>query len=150
MNNRSTSFHLGPEVDRYIADRVLSGNYASASEVVRAGLRALEAREVRVAALLEAIEEGALVGVPGATVDDLVEGLEPPPVELQAAVQWLERVASASSAELSASDGAEPGLRQQGLMDRITACSRVAEWLSMRARRRAALLRMTLETEQKS
>ena len=36
------NINLTPEMDRYVASRIESGQYANASEVLRAGLRALE------------------------------------------------------------------------------------------------------------
>lgn len=54
--------NLTPELDRAVAARVKSGRYENASEVVRAGLRALDAYEAeqhaKVLALERAIFEG--------------------------------------------------------------------------------------------
>ncbi|HEX2188222.1 MAG TPA: type II toxin-antitoxin system ParD family antitoxin [Longimicrobiaceae bacterium] len=53
---------LTPEPERYINDRVESGSYRSASEVVRESVRLLrrveEDREARLAALRRDIDEG--------------------------------------------------------------------------------------------
>lgn len=58
--------NLTDELDRFVASRVESGQYANASEVMRAGLRLLERDEreyeEKMAALKEAIAEGDASG----------------------------------------------------------------------------------------
>ena len=49
---------LTPELEKYINDKVASGRYASASEVVREALRVHEEREQKLASLRADIEEG--------------------------------------------------------------------------------------------
>ena len=51
---RNTSVSLGDHFAGFIDERIASGRYNSASDVVRAGLRLLEEHEARVAALREA------------------------------------------------------------------------------------------------
>ena len=76
--------NLTDELDRFVAARVASGRYANASDVVRAGLRALEEREEARAAWLayarkEATEAFAALdrgeGVP-TTADELTARLD--------------------------------------------------------------------------
>ena len=59
--------NLTRELDRFVAEKVKSGRYENASEVVRAGLRTLEREEqefnAKLAALRAAIDEGDLSGV---------------------------------------------------------------------------------------
>lgn len=62
---RNTSISIGDHFASFIDERVTEGRYASASEVVRAGLRLLEEHEAKVAALRAAIDEGDLSGVSG-------------------------------------------------------------------------------------
>ena len=53
---------LGDHFDGFITDQIDSGRYASASEVVRAGLRLLEDNEHKVATLRRLLEEGEKSG----------------------------------------------------------------------------------------
>lgn len=59
--------NLTDELDRFVAQKVKSGRYENASEVVRAGLRTLEreelAYEAKLTALRAAIDEGDASGV---------------------------------------------------------------------------------------
>jgi len=56
------NINLTPQMDSYVTDKIREGPYANASEVLRAGLRALERREqeyeAKLAALRAAIDEG--------------------------------------------------------------------------------------------
>jgi antitoxin ParD1/3/4 len=58
----ASSYTLGSHYETFVRELLASGRYASASEVVRDGLRLLEDREMqreaRIAALREAIQEG--------------------------------------------------------------------------------------------
>ncbi|MCR6645341.1 MAG: type II toxin-antitoxin system ParD family antitoxin [Terricaulis sp.] len=55
----STSLTLGPHWEAFIKREIASGRYASASEVVRAGLRELEERAERLEALRGHLAIGA-------------------------------------------------------------------------------------------
>ena len=59
---KNTSFSLGEHFSRFVAAQVSEGRYGSASDVVRAGLRLLEEREARLAALQAALIEGEQSG----------------------------------------------------------------------------------------
>lgn len=61
---RNTSVSLRDHFAGFIDDRVGSGSYGSASDVVRAGLRLLEEHEARVEALKAALIEGEGSGTP--------------------------------------------------------------------------------------
>ena len=56
--NRNTSISLGNYFDDFIQNRLLSGRYKNASEIVRAGLRLLEEEESRIQSLKISIKEG--------------------------------------------------------------------------------------------
>jgi antitoxin ParD1/3/4 len=61
-----SSYNIGSHYERFLRDMVESGRYASASEVMRDSLRLLEEREeqrqIKLAALREAIREGVESG----------------------------------------------------------------------------------------
>jgi antitoxin ParD1/3/4 len=68
---------LTPELDRFVATKIKSGRYESASDVVRAGLRNLKREEkkreeqeyaAKLAALRSAIDEGDASGVAAGNV----------------------------------------------------------------------------------
>jgi antitoxin ParD1/3/4 len=61
---RNTSVALGDHFVKLIEDQVASGRYASASEVVRAGLRLLEEREARLEELRAELRKGEESGDP--------------------------------------------------------------------------------------
>ena len=56
------NINLTPETDEYVAQRIAAGVYANASEVVRAGLRALQQQEEVHAAKLARLEEALDAG----------------------------------------------------------------------------------------
>ena len=62
--SRNTSFSLGDHFSAFIEDKVAEGRYGSASDVVRAALRLLEEREVKLNALRAALVEGENSGPP--------------------------------------------------------------------------------------
>ena len=55
---KNTSFALGDHFAAFVEEQIASGRYGSASDVVRAGLRLLEEREAKLAALRAALIEG--------------------------------------------------------------------------------------------
>ena len=59
---RNTSVSLGDHFTGFIKERVESGRYSSASDVVRAGLRLLEEHEAKLEALTEALIKGERSG----------------------------------------------------------------------------------------
>lgn len=62
---RNTSVSLGDHFTNFIDERMNTGRYNSASDVVRAGLRLLEEQETQLEALRAALIEGELSGEPG-------------------------------------------------------------------------------------
>ena len=61
--SKNTSISLGSYFDKFIQNRLSSGRYKNASEIIRAGLRLLEEEENRNIALQRAIEEGIESGI---------------------------------------------------------------------------------------
>jgi antitoxin ParD1/3/4 len=59
---RNTSISLGDHFSGFVERQIAEGRFASASEVVRAGLRLLEEHEAKVAALREALIAGEQSG----------------------------------------------------------------------------------------
>lgn len=73
-----SSYNIGSRYETLVKELVESGRYASASEVVRDGLRLIEEREelrqTKLSALREAIREGMESG-PGRPAKDVLDRL---------------------------------------------------------------------------
>ncbi|NTF31445.1 type II toxin-antitoxin system ParD family antitoxin [Rhizobium skierniewicense] len=63
---KNTSVNLNDHFDTFIEQQIEQGRFTSASEVVRAGLRLLEEREVELSDLRAALIEGENSGSAGA------------------------------------------------------------------------------------
>ena len=66
---RNTSVSLGDHFTTFIDEKVREGRYASASDVIRAGLRLLEEEEAKLARLRALIDEGDASGYPETPFD---------------------------------------------------------------------------------
>ncbi|MER2490805.1 type II toxin-antitoxin system ParD family antitoxin [Catenovulum sediminis] len=73
---KNTSVTLGEHFDHFINQQVKSGRYGSASEVVRAGLRALEDQETKLMNLRNMLVEGENSGVADYSYDSLISELD--------------------------------------------------------------------------
>jgi antitoxin ParD1/3/4 len=56
------NINLTPQMDSYVDSKIKNGQYANASEVIRAGLRALEEDEREHAARIEALRSALIAG----------------------------------------------------------------------------------------
>ena len=75
MAGRTTlNVSLTPDLSRFVEDRLRSGRYQTASEVVREALRLLEARERASAADLEELRREIAVGMAQLRRGERVEG----------------------------------------------------------------------------
>jgi antitoxin ParD1/3/4 len=63
LNVPTRNINLTPEMDRLVDTKIKSGQYANASEVLRAGLRALEADEKEDRAKLDDLRTAIQAGV---------------------------------------------------------------------------------------
>ena len=61
--SKNTSITLGNHFEDFVQNRISTGRYKNASEVIRAGLRLLEEEEEKVSALKQAIKEGIDSGI---------------------------------------------------------------------------------------
>jgi antitoxin ParD1/3/4 len=73
---KNTSVTLGRHFEGFIAQQIGKGRFSSASEAIRAGLRLLEEREIRLAALRHALEEGEHSGHAAYSVNELIRELD--------------------------------------------------------------------------
>ena len=73
---KNTSVTLGEHFDQFINQQLTSGRYGSASEVVRAGLRALEDQEIKLLNLRNMLIEGENSGVADYSYDSLLTELD--------------------------------------------------------------------------
>lgn len=60
---RNTSVSLGDYFENFVDNKISSGRYKNASEVIRAGLRLLEEEENRIQILKSAIKDGLDSGI---------------------------------------------------------------------------------------
>ncbi len=58
MQQKNTSVTIGAHFEQFIAKQINEGRYGSTSETIRAGLRLLEERELKLATLQKALLEG--------------------------------------------------------------------------------------------
>ncbi|QTH64032.1 type II toxin-antitoxin system ParD family antitoxin [Psychrosphaera ytuae] len=73
---KNTSVTLGEHFDSFISQQLESGRYGSASEVIRAGLRALEDQELKMNNLRNMLIEGENSGVADYSYDSLLNDLD--------------------------------------------------------------------------
>jgi antitoxin ParD1/3/4 len=75
MAKRSTAnISLTPELNAFVAARVASGRYQTASEVVREGLRLLEQRDAERVNSIAALRREVAIGVAQAKAGQLTDG----------------------------------------------------------------------------
>ncbi|MHB1745117.1 MAG: type II toxin-antitoxin system ParD family antitoxin [Acidobacteriaceae bacterium] len=68
------NINLTPEMDRFVDAKIRSGQYANASEVLRAGLRAMEEDDKENEARLEALRTAVQAGIDSGVADgDVIE-----------------------------------------------------------------------------
>jgi antitoxin ParD1/3/4 len=60
---RNTSISLGDHFEDFVDDKISTGRFKNASEVIRAGLRLLEEEETKILNLKKAIADGIESGV---------------------------------------------------------------------------------------
>ncbi|MBV1884048.1 MAG: type II toxin-antitoxin system ParD family antitoxin [Pseudomonadales bacterium] len=73
---KNTSMTLGEHFDSFIAHQIECGRYASASEVVRAGLRVLEDKENKLEVLRQMLTDGEESGIANYSYDSLMDELD--------------------------------------------------------------------------
>lgn len=73
---KNTSVTIGQHFAAFIEEQVQRGRFSSASEAVRAGLRLLEERETKLAALQKALKEGEESGFADYSLNSLKEELD--------------------------------------------------------------------------
>ena len=73
---KNTSVTIGLHYEKFIAKQIEVGRYSSVSEAVRAGLRLLEERELKLIALRQALKEGEESGFADYSLDGLIEELD--------------------------------------------------------------------------
>lgn len=73
---KNTSITLGRHFDAFIAQQIQQGRFSSASETIRAGLRLLEERELKLTALRQALQDGEESGFEAYSLDGLIAELD--------------------------------------------------------------------------
>ena len=73
---KNTSVTLGPHFEAFITEQIKNGRFSSASEAIRAGLRLLEERELKLTALRKALKEGEESGFKEYSFDTIIRELD--------------------------------------------------------------------------
>ena len=73
---KNTSVTLGDHFDQFINQQLNTGRYGSASEIVRAGLRALEDQETKLLNLRNMLIQGEQSGIADYSYDSLLTELD--------------------------------------------------------------------------
>ena len=73
---KNTSVTLGDHFDQFINQQLNTGRYGSASEIVRAGLRALEDQEAKLLNLRNMLIQGEQSGVAEYSYESLLTDLD--------------------------------------------------------------------------
>ena len=73
---KNTSVTLGDHFDHFVTETLANGRYRSASEIIREGLRLLEDRETKLAALRAALLEGERSGLVNFSLEELNRELD--------------------------------------------------------------------------
>jgi antitoxin ParD1/3/4 len=73
---KNTSVTLGDHFDHFVAEALANGRYRSASEIIREGLRLLEDRETKLAALRAALLKGEQSGFVNFSLEELNRELD--------------------------------------------------------------------------
>ena len=73
---KNTSVTIGKHYEAFIARQIELGHFSSASETIQAGLRLLEEKDIKIATLRRALEEGEHSGFADYSLPDLTDSLD--------------------------------------------------------------------------
>lgn len=73
---KNTSVTLGRHYEAFIAQQLQNGRFSSASEAIRAGLRLLEEKEIKLTALRRSLEEGENSGFREYSLDEIIHDID--------------------------------------------------------------------------
>jgi antitoxin ParD1/3/4 len=73
---KNTSVTLGKHYEAFIASQIELGQFSSASEAIRAGLRLLEEKNIKMAVLRRALVDGENSGYVDYSIAELTESLD--------------------------------------------------------------------------
>jgi len=73
---KNTSVTLGKHYEAFIAQQIENGQFSSASEAIRAGLRLLEEKDIKLAVLRKALRDGESSGYVEYSLDGLLKELD--------------------------------------------------------------------------